>query len=176
MGLVTLADHVQDITENSIKAGAKNVTLEIYETDDEFTFIVTDDGPGIKDVDKVFDPFYTTRSKEIRRFGLGLPFLKQAAEMTGGEVKIETKLGIGTKVYANFKKSHIDCQPVGDLTMVFLTLLMNQDVNLTIKRCRYNDCYEISSEVVKKYLGSLDSAEKINILKEMIEELEKQGG
>lgn len=172
MGLLTLADHVQDITENAIKAGAKNITLEIYETDEEFVFIVEDDGPGIKDVDKVFDPFYTSRSKKIRRFGFGLPFLKQATEMTGGKVELKTKLGSGTKVKAVFKKRHIDCQPVGDLVMVFISLLMNENVNLTIKRCRGENCYEITSEVVKKYLGKLDSPQKVSILKQMIEDLE----
>ncbi|ABR30776.1 histidine kinase [Thermosipho melanesiensis] len=172
MGLLTIADHVQDITENSIKAGAKNVILEIYETDKEFTFVVRDDGPGIKDLNEVFDPFYTSRDKKIRRFGLGLPFLKQAVEMTGGSVDIKTKLGEGTTVKATFIKEHIDCQPVGDLITVFLSLLMNENVNLKIKRCRGKDCYEISSQVVKEYLGDLNSPGKIKILKEMILELE----
>ncbi|MBT1247983.1 MULTISPECIES: ATP-binding protein [unclassified Thermosipho (in: thermotogales)] len=172
MGLLTIADHVLDIAENSVKAGSKNIVLEIFETDREFTFEVRDDGPGIKDLDRVFDPFYTSRDKKIRRFGLGLPFLKQAVEMTGGTLDIQTKMGVGTKVRATFIKTHIDCQPVGDLISVFLSLLMNKNVNFQIKRCRNEECYEISSEVVKKYLGELDSPSKINILKEMIKELE----
>ncbi|ANQ53846.1 histidine kinase [Thermosipho sp. 1063] len=172
MGLLTIADHVLDIAENSVKAGSKNIVLEIFETDREFTFEVRDDGPGIKDLDRVFDPFYTSRDKKIRRFGLGLPFLKQAVEMTGGTLDVQTKIGVGTKVRATFMKKHIDCQPVGDLISVFLSLLMNKNVNFRIKRCRNEECYEISSEVVKKYLGELDSPIKINILKEMIKELE----
>ncbi|SHH51019.1 ATP-binding protein [Thermosipho atlanticus] len=173
MGLLTLADHVQDIAENSIKAGAKKVVIDIRETKEYFIFKVEDNGPGIKNVDKVFDPFYTTRSKKIRKVGLGLPFLKQAAEMTGGYVKLETKLGAGTKVLAKFCKKHIDCQPIGDLPSVFFSLLMNQEVEFKIIRCRDENCYEIDSKIIKEHFGKLDSPSKLKILKDLLFELEK---
>ena len=173
MGLLTLADHVHDIAENAVKAGAKNVKLIINETEDFFLFSVEDDGPGIKNIEDVFDPFYTTRSKKIRKVGLGLPFLKQATEATGGFVKIESEIGKGTKVTAKFFKKHIDCQPVGDLASVFFSLLMNQNVNFKIIRCRNDDCYSIESDIIKKYLGNIDSSSKLKILKDIINEMEK---
>ncbi|MDK2886312.1 MAG: hypothetical protein PWP54_870 [Thermosipho sp. (in: thermotogales)] len=173
MGLLTLADHVHDIVENAIKAGARNVKLTINETEEFFLFCVEDDGPGIENVEKVFDPFYTTRPKKIRKVGLGLSFLKQATEATGGFVKISSKVGKGTKVTAKFIKKHIDCQPVGDLVSVFFSLLMNQNVNFRIIRCRSGNCYDLDSETVKKYLGNIDSPSKLKILKELIKEMEQ---
>jgi hypothetical protein len=173
MGLLTLADHVHDIAENAVKAGAKNVKLIINETNEFFQFIVEDDGPGIKNIENVFDPFYTTRSKKIRKVGLGLPFLKQATEATGGFVEIESKIGKGTKVSAKFIKKHIDCQPVGDLASVFFALLLNLDVNFEIKRCKNDKCYTLDTETIKKYLGNIDSSTKLKFLKDLIKELEE---
>ncbi|MBO8160992.1 MAG: ATP-binding protein [Thermosipho sp. (in: Bacteria)] len=173
MGLLTLADHVHDIAENSVKAGAKNIVIEIKETSDYFWFSIEDDGPGIKNVEKVFDPFFTTRSKKVRKVGLGLSFLKQAAEMTDGYVEVKSKLGVGTKVLAKFNKKHIDCQPVGDLAITFFSLLLNQNVNFRILRCRNENCYEIETRTIKEYFGEIDSSKKMKMLKDLIYELEK---
>jgi len=174
LGLITIADHIHDIAENSINAGAKNVTLQVRETDDTFYFLVEDDAGGIRPdiLERIFDPFVTTRKKEIRRFGLGLPFLKQAAETTGGYVKILSELGKGTKTEALFYKSHIDCQPIGNLVDSFLLLLLNQNISWNISRCYNDSCYEINSESIEKYIGKLDNPEKIQILSELLKELE----
>lgn len=174
MALLTLSDHLHDIAENSINAGAKNVRIVVKETDDEFYFSVEDDAGGIRPeiLEKIFDPFTTTRNKEIRRVGLGLPFLKQAAEATGGYVRIDTELGKGTKTEVLFRKDHIDCQPVGDLPGVFLMLLMNDQIEWYITRCYNGDCYEIKSEAIRSYIGSLDAPEKVHVLMELLNELE----
>lgn len=174
MGLLTLADHLHDIAENSINARAKNVRITVVETKEEFYFSVEDDAGGMSPelLKSVFDPFVTTRNKDVRRVGLGLPLLKQAAEATGGYVKIESKLGEGTKTEVLFRKDHIDCQPVGDLVGTFLALLMNTSINWRIRRCFNEDCYELSSELIGQFMGDLNSAEKIKILAEMLSELE----
>lgn len=174
MGLITISDHIHDIAENSINAKAKNVKITIKETDDEFYFSVEDDAGGIRPeiLEKIFDPFVTTRKKEIRRVGLGLPFLKQATELTGGYTKINSEIGKGTKVEALFYKSNIDCQPVGDLIGTFFTLLLNSSVNWEIERCLNEECYVVTSESIKTYLGEIDSPQKMMVLKELIEELE----
>ncbi|PHJ12974.1 histidine kinase, partial [Fervidobacterium sp. SC_NGM5_O18] len=41
-----------------------------------------------------------------------------------------------------------------------------------IKRCYNDNCYEISSETIREYLGVLDTPEKIKTLSELLEELE----
>jgi signal transduction histidine kinase len=69
-----LSLHVLDIVENSIAAGAKNIKITINENieEDVLTLTIQDNGKGIdkKMLDKVIDPFYST--KKIRRIGLGL--------------------------------------------------------------------------------------------------------
>jgi signal transduction histidine kinase len=84
-----LSLNILDIAQNSVKAGAKNVSLIIKESDTRLTFSVTDDGCGMTAdfLARVTDPFCTTRT--TRRVGLGLPFLKLMAEQTGGEVSIK---------------------------------------------------------------------------------------
>jgi signal transduction histidine kinase len=59
--------------------------------------LVTDSGRGIaaEQIDKVLEPFYTTR---IGGTGLGLPIARQLAVAHGGELAIESSIGVGTTV------------------------------------------------------------------------------
>jgi len=147
----TLADHVVDIAENSVKAGAKNVKVIIEETQDFFSFTVEDDGPGIEDPEKVFDPFYTTRDPSVRKVGLGLPFLKQAAELTGGYVRLLTSTGKGTRVTAWFNRRSVECQPVGNVGEAIATLLLsNPEVDWYVVRRKDGNGYEIDTKKLKE--------------------------
>jgi len=116
MSLRTLSDHLVDIAQNSVKAGALKINLLIRENQNEFLFNLKDNAGGMDEetLKKVFDPFYTSRDKKIRRVGLGLPFLKFASEATGGYTHLTSKAGEGTEVESLFLKSNIDCQPVGE--------------------------------------------------------------
>ena len=56
---------------------------------------VTDTGKGIaeKDLDRIFDPYFTTRSDGT---GLGLAMVHRTVEALGGEIRVESKLGEGS--------------------------------------------------------------------------------
>jgi signal transduction histidine kinase len=58
---------------------------------------VTDSGPGMapETLAKAFDLFYTTRKDGT---GVGLPLVRQAVEMHGGEVEVRSSRGEGTVV------------------------------------------------------------------------------
>ncbi|MDP8208675.1 MAG: ATP-binding protein [Candidatus Electryonea clarkiae] len=58
--------------------------------------IVKDNGMGIeaKDIDNIFNPFFTTRS---RGTGLGLSMVKKIMDVHHGEVKVDTKPGEGCR-------------------------------------------------------------------------------
>ncbi|WP_448517578.1 sensor histidine kinase [Pseudothermotoga sp.] len=177
MGLRTIVEHVMDIVQNSFKARAKRVQLKISQTHDSFCFTVQDDGIGMTqdELNKVFDPFYTTRDPKIRRVGLGLPFLKQAAEATGGFVKLESEKGKGTRVTACFNTSHVDCQEVGDVVGCLVTLLTGapEGVELCIERCYEGACYEVSISQLIEIFSDLSSPIVISSLYDVIDQLEK---
>lgn len=124
--LEDLSATVLDIAENSTRAGAKDitVTINIDEAKDLLTFSVQDNGCGMTPefVAKVTDPFVTTR--KTRRVGMGLPFLRQSAELCGGGLVIDSKVGRGTLVTATFQNSCVDTPPMGDMPATVMTLIM----------------------------------------------------
>jgi signal transduction histidine kinase len=67
-----------------------------YRRDEELLEIVcSDTGKGIpaEHLDKVFNPFYTTRHEAV---GLGLFVTKQIVHRYGGSIRVESQLGIGS--------------------------------------------------------------------------------
>ncbi len=127
-----LSLNILDIAQNSVKARASCVKIEITEDDDTLAFAITDDGCGMeKDfLENVTNPFTTTR--KTRKVGLGLPFLKMEAEMTGGSFEIISKSekefeDHGTRVFASFNKNSIDFIPLGDIVDTVCTLIHGAD-------------------------------------------------
>jgi anti-sigma regulatory factor (Ser/Thr protein kinase) len=120
-----LALHVLDVLQNAVEAGATSVALEVEEdyAADRLIIAVSDNGRGIapEALDKVTDPFYTTRS--TRHVGLGLPLFAAAAERAGGGLKVRSQSGLGARLEATFMLSHPDRQPLGDLAGTLLTFL-----------------------------------------------------
>ncbi len=120
-----LSMNVLDIAENSVAAGATlvKITLNCKSDEDLLELFIKDDGKGISEemLKNITDPFVTSRA--TRKVGLGLPFLKMAAEMTGGSMSINSEVGKGTEVYACFTKGHIDLAPIGDMASTITTLI-----------------------------------------------------
>ncbi len=112
-----LSLHILDIAENSIEAGAKNVSILIREdlAIDLLTLEIADDGKGLDPGvgTGVLDPFYTTRT--TRRVGLGLALLEESAKAANGHLDIQSVPRCGTKVTATFQLSHIDRKPFGEI-------------------------------------------------------------
>ena len=118
--------NILDIVQNSIKAGASLIEVSVVSKENMLTVIIRDDGCGMDEeqVKNVTDPFYTTRT--TRRVGLGVPFFKMSAEMTGGSFSLESQKGVGTTVTAIFDMSSIDCMPLGDIEeTIFLLVTQN---------------------------------------------------
>jgi hypothetical protein len=151
--MLELALHILDIAENSTRAGARHVDIRIKEDPDQdlLTLEIADDGAGMdkKTLAKALDPFYTT--KKVRRVGLGLPMLAQAAEITGGELILTSEPGQGTQLKVTFGLRHLDRQPLGDAAGVMVTLVAgNPDIDFTYSHERKGEIYFFSTEEIKK--------------------------
>ncbi|HOQ42343.1 MAG TPA: ATP-binding protein [Smithellaceae bacterium] len=151
--MLTLSDHILDITENSIRAGAKLIEISVDEDYENnlLTIEIKDDGHGMDQntVQKVLDPFYTT--KTVRRIGLGLPLLKDAAERSGGTFQINSQENQGTTVKATFGLRHLDRQPLGAIINIMVILIIsNSDIDFFYKH-RHNDRrFEMDTREIRK--------------------------
>jgi hypothetical protein len=118
MTMPDLAMHILDIVENSTRAGAKNVSLDIVEDSKAniVTISIIDDGKGMteEELKRALDPFYTTK-KERSKVGLGLPMLRETAEQAGGSLAVTSAPGKGTEVRVRMVLDHIDRPPLGDI-------------------------------------------------------------
>ncbi|HNQ17987.1 MAG TPA: ATP-binding protein [Smithellaceae bacterium] len=139
--MLELAAHILDITENSIRAGAKLIKIKIDENKEKdiLCIEIKDNGTGMtkEEIKKAIDPFYTT--KKVRRVGLGLPLLANAAKRADGNLILKSARGKGTKITATFQLSHLDRQPMGNITTTLLVLIAgNSDIDFIYKH-RHND-------------------------------------
>lgn len=117
--------HILDIAENSVAAGATliMISLVLRRDEDSLTVEIRDNGKGMAQdlAEKALDPFFTSRT--TRSVGLGLSLLAQSARETGGDVAIESAPGMGTKVSARFRPTHIDMKPMGDIAETLAVLI-----------------------------------------------------
>jgi anti-sigma regulatory factor (Ser/Thr protein kinase) len=69
---------------------------------DQIVLEITDDGPGIEDIELAMQPGYSTASEEAREMGfgagMGLPNMKKNAD----RISIESEKGRGTLVRMTF--------------------------------------------------------------------------
>ena len=126
MTMPDLAMHLLDIMENSTRAEAKNISLEIVEDSAKNALSITiiDDGKGMTDAElnRALDPFYTTKSKRSA-VGLGLPLLKETAEQAGGCLVVSSVPRKGTEVRVRMVLDHIDRPPVGDINQMLQIII-----------------------------------------------------
>lgn len=143
----TITFHITDIASNSVRAGATRIMLDIVIREDNASIRIADNGCGMdaETVSRVSNPFYTTRT--TRKVGLGIPFLIQNAEQTGGGVKIVSQPGEGTEVTASFYTSHIDCPPWGDLAgTVAMLITGNPAINVCFTYKKGEQTFELSTK------------------------------
>jgi CBS domain-containing protein/anti-sigma regulatory factor (Ser/Thr protein kinase) len=73
-------------------------TLKLEVEPHRITMSTMDDGPGIADIDKVFQPGYSTATEQVREMGfgagMGLVNMKRCVD----EIKMESTLGKGTRL------------------------------------------------------------------------------
>jgi signal transduction histidine kinase len=98
---------VQNLLSNAIKYTAKGtVTLSAERSSDEKEIItVADEGPGIapERVATLFDPFTRGETHGQGGVGLGLSIAKQAADLIGAKLSVQSNVGQGAKFMLEIK-------------------------------------------------------------------------
>jgi signal transduction histidine kinase len=153
--------YVLDITMNSIRAGATEIKITLSEEGPWLDFSVSDNGCGMTEEQlmKLSDPFFTTR--KTRKVGLGIPFLKMLAEMTGGYVEITSvhqsvSDDHGTTTRARFGKDHIDFIPLGDMVGTVKTLVQGSpEINFTFVHKTERGEVTLSTGEIREVLGDI---------------------
>lgn len=91
-----------NLVVNALQAlnGQGRLAIEAATQDGQATVTVSDNGPGLDlaDLDKVFDPFYSTRE---RGTGLGLAIARRIARAHGGELRADNQPGGGARFTLN---------------------------------------------------------------------------
>lgn len=170
-----LSLNVLDIAQNSVKAKATLIEIGVCENTEKDTMVITvkDNGCGMTDeqIKSVTDPFYTTRT--TRRVGLGVPFFKMAAEMTGGSFNISSQVGKGTQVTAVFGLSHIDRMPLGDINATICSLIQcNPDIDFVYTHKRDENEFVLDTREFRTVLEGvpLSEPEVIAFISQFIDE------
>ena len=99
-----LALALSNLIDNALKYGKEGgrVTLSGRIEGDACLLEVVDDGPGIspEHLPRLFERFYRVdkgRSRELGGTGLGLSITKHIVESHGGTIRVESRIGVGTR-------------------------------------------------------------------------------
>ena len=94
---------VRNLLENAVgyTPPGGNVSVTTRVDGDEGLLMVADDGPGIprRDLPRIFERFYRVddaRNRETGGTGLGLAIVRHVVESHGGDVAVQSELGVGS--------------------------------------------------------------------------------
>lgn len=170
-----LSLNILDISQNSVKAGASRVDITVTESvkRDIVSIEVEDNGCGMSEdmLKTVIDPFVTTRT--TRKVGLGIPLVRQLAIDTEGTFDIKSKIGEGTVLYADFKLTHLDRPPLGDISSTLVTIISSApSIRYVYKHITDNGEFALDTDEVKTMLEGIpiDSPEILMWLGEYLTE------
>jgi hypothetical protein len=160
------------VVQNSVDANAREIVLKVEDVNGTLRVYLADNGDGMDatTLARAQDPFFTDGRKHPgRRIGLGIPFLRQMVDATGGSFSIESETGRGTELIVTTPSDHIDLPPVGDLATVFQqAICFFGEFEMRIERRRDGRGYRLSRNELSEALGDLDTAGSQALLREYI--------
>lgn len=153
-----LSLHILDLVQNSIEAGATEVTLEIVEDNaaDSLIIRVADNGRGMDAITKsrVVDPFVTSR--KTRRIGLGLPLIDMSTKRCDGNLRIDSEVGRGTVVEASYRHSHLDRPPLGNIVETVKALVIaNPELDFKYQHRVDDAVFTLTTREITAALGEM---------------------
>ncbi len=162
---------LMNILSNTIKYTPENgrITIEIYEKDPHngignYQFVFEDNGRGMKPefLDKIFEPFERASDDEIKRIqgtGLGMSISHKIIQMMGGDIKVESEYGKGSRFTIDMPLVCRDQKPDDKIEVEGLEVLVVDDDKIACLNT--SSCLQeigINSECV--YSGS-EAIEKV---------------
>ncbi|MBN2754392.1 MAG: HAMP domain-containing protein [Candidatus Goldbacteria bacterium] len=100
-----------NLIDNAVKYTEKgNVTVSVSQNEGGIAIEVSDTGSGIpaESIPRLFERFYTvdrSRSRKLGGTGLGLSIVKHIVMLHGGEIKVESTAGKGSKFTIQLQKT-----------------------------------------------------------------------
>ncbi len=155
-----LSLNILDVAKNSVTAGATRIPILVDETPERLTITISDNGCGMTPefLSRVTDPFTTTRT--TRKVGLGLPLMKMEAQMSGGDLHIESEVGVGTTVTTWFDPRNIDMPPLGDLVSSIITLIQGSpDIDFVFTHRKHGQEYTLDTGEIREIMGGISLSE-----------------
>lgn len=166
----TQCDAVTEIVENAFAADATEIRLDWIRRGPRLEVTVRDDGRGMdaETVRKALDPFWTDGAKHPdRKVGLGLPFVRQAAEQCGGSFALESAPGRGTTVAFSFDLANVDAPPAGDVAATLTELMAYPGAaDLAVRRAEDGRGYDVRRTELAAALGDLEQAGALALMKQ----------
>ncbi len=106
---------ILNLLTNAIKFSMSGGTVAaelVRMPDDRLAIIIRDSGIGIRsdDISRIFEPFVQVEDSMSRRFsgiGLGLSIARKIARLHGGDVTLESQLGVGTTARFELPSSRV---------------------------------------------------------------------
>jgi hypothetical protein len=87
---------------------------------------------------------------------MGLPLLKQNAEITGGSFNIRSEEGKGTTVTTVFNHENIDMIPLGDMALTFRTLIAgNPEKDFIYKHVKNGEGFSVDTSEIRQSLEGI---------------------
>ena len=113
IGVEQIIDEIiYNLCDNAIKYNKENgwITVRVYGGESGNVLSVSDTGIGIppEDTEHIFQRFYRvnkSHSKEIGGTGLGLSIVKHGAAYHNADIKVESTLGVGTRISVIFPQA-----------------------------------------------------------------------
>ena len=170
--------HILDLIQNSIRAGAANISLDILEDSqaDTFTVVIQDDGCGMSP--EMAKPWKTPLSPPVPpgRWGWASPCLRQAVKIAAAAFSSRARRG-RDPFGGTYQRSHIDRPPLGNVADTVLLLITgNPNIHFYYHHRVDQREYQLDTEELMRILDGapLDAPEITAFIRDFLVENESE--
>lgn len=105
-----------------------------------YEFVFEDNGIGMSDdfIKHIFDPFARATDSQVNNIqgtGLGMPISRNIVRMMGGDIKVESKLGVGSRFTVTIYLKLQDTKYLYNEKFIDLDVLVADDDSLSLESC-----------------------------------------